>query len=148
MSCHFLLQCMKVKSEREVAQSCPTLSDPMDCSLPGSSIHGIFPGKSTRVGCHCLLRSLIKGPFNKTRDLLLRNQECVFKEVNPKYLLTMSQFPKFFQGGTKTRKNPLEPPSERKVGCSRLETKAQGSTKAFVVSLSKVIESWSCMHAC
>ena len=40
--CHFLLQCMKVKSEREVAQSCPTLSDPMDCSLPGSSIHWIF----------------------------------------------------------------------------------------------------------
>ena len=39
---HFLLQCMKVKSESEVAQSCPTLSDPMDCSLPGSSIHGIF----------------------------------------------------------------------------------------------------------
>ena len=33
---------MKVESEREVAQSCPTLSDPMDCSLPGSSIHGIF----------------------------------------------------------------------------------------------------------
>ena len=38
---HFLLQCMKVKSESEVAQSCPTPSDPMDCSLPGSSIHGI-----------------------------------------------------------------------------------------------------------
>jgi len=33
---------MKVKSESEVAQSCPTLSDPMDCSLPGFSIHGIF----------------------------------------------------------------------------------------------------------
>ena len=42
VSCHFLLQCMKVKSESEVAQSCPTLSDPMDCSPPGSSIHGIF----------------------------------------------------------------------------------------------------------
>ena len=40
--CHRLLQCMKVKSESEVAQSCLTLSDPMDCSLPGSSIHGIF----------------------------------------------------------------------------------------------------------
>ena len=40
MSCHFLLQCMKEKSESEVAQSCPTLSDPMDCSLPGSSVHG------------------------------------------------------------------------------------------------------------
>ena len=42
VGCHFLFQCMKVKSKSEVAQSCPTLSDPMDCSLPGSSIHGIF----------------------------------------------------------------------------------------------------------
>ena len=41
VGCHFLLHCMKVKSEREVSQLCPTLSDPMDCSLPGSSIHGI-----------------------------------------------------------------------------------------------------------
>ena len=40
VGCHFLLQCMKVKSESEVTQSCPTLSDPTDCSLPGSSIHG------------------------------------------------------------------------------------------------------------
>ena len=42
VGCHFLLQCMKVESESEVAQSCLTLNDPMDCSLPGSSIHGIF----------------------------------------------------------------------------------------------------------
>ena len=41
VGCHFLLQYMKVKSESEVAPSCPTLSDPMDCSLPGSSIHGV-----------------------------------------------------------------------------------------------------------
>ena len=45
VGCHFLLQCMKVKSESEVAQSCPTLSDPMDCSLPGSSVHGIFQAR-------------------------------------------------------------------------------------------------------
>ena len=45
VGCRFLLQCMKVKSESEVAQSCPTLSDPMDCSLPGSSIYGIFQAK-------------------------------------------------------------------------------------------------------
>ena len=45
VGCHFLLQCMKVKSEREVAQSYPTLSDPMDCSLPGSSSHGIFQAR-------------------------------------------------------------------------------------------------------
>ena len=57
VGCHFLLQCMKVKSEREVAQSYPTLSDPMDCSLPGSSWG--FPGKSTGVECHCLLRARI-----------------------------------------------------------------------------------------
>ena len=43
--CHFLLQCMKVKSEREVAQLCPTPSNPMDCSLPGSSVHGIFQAR-------------------------------------------------------------------------------------------------------
>ena len=42
VGCHFLLQCMKVKRESEVAQSCPTLRDPMDGSLPGSSVHGIF----------------------------------------------------------------------------------------------------------
>ena len=42
VGCHFLLQCMKVESESEVTQSCLTLSDPMDCSLRGSSIHGIF----------------------------------------------------------------------------------------------------------
>ena len=46
VGCHFLLQCMKVKSKSEVAQSCPTLRDPMDCSLPGRFIHGIF---QTRV---------------------------------------------------------------------------------------------------
>ena len=45
VGCHFLLQCMKVKSESEVAQSCPTLCDPMDSSLPGSSIHGIFQAR-------------------------------------------------------------------------------------------------------
>ena len=42
---HFLLQCMKAKSESEVAQSCLNLSDPMDCSPPGSSVHGIFQAK-------------------------------------------------------------------------------------------------------
>ena len=45
VGCHFLLSCMKVKSESEVAQSCPTLSNPMDCSPPGSSIRGIFQAR-------------------------------------------------------------------------------------------------------
>ena len=50
MGCHFLLQCMKVKGESEVAQSCLTLSDPMDCSLPGSSVHGIFQARVLEWG--------------------------------------------------------------------------------------------------
>ena len=45
VGCHFFLQCMTVKSESEVAQSCPTLSDPVDCSPPGSSVHGIFQAR-------------------------------------------------------------------------------------------------------
>ena len=78
VGCHFLLQCMKVKSESEVAQSCLTPSNPMDCSPPGSSNHGIFqarvpewgaiafsllypwdfPGKNTRVGCHAFFQGI------------------------------------------------------------------------------------------
>ena len=50
VGCHFLLQCMKVKSESEVAQSCPTLRDPMDCSLPGSSVHGTFQARVLEWG--------------------------------------------------------------------------------------------------
>ena len=50
VGCHFLLQCMKVKSESEVAQSCPTLGDPKDCSLPGSSVHGIFQARVLEWG--------------------------------------------------------------------------------------------------
>ena len=52
VGCHFLLQCMKVKSESEseVAQSCPTLFDPIDCSPPGSSIHGIFQARVLEWG--------------------------------------------------------------------------------------------------
>ena len=50
VACHFLLQCMKVKSESEVAQLCPTLSDPMDCNLPGSSVHGILQARVLEWG--------------------------------------------------------------------------------------------------
>ena len=70
--CHFLLQCVKVKSESEVSQLCPTLSDPMDCSLPGSSIHGIFQARVlewaaiafSEPGVHLLLKlNMSQGSF-------------------------------------------------------------------------------------
>ena len=57
VGCHFLLRCMKLKSESEGTQSCLTLSDPMDCSPPRLLHPWDFPGKSTGVGCHCLLRT-------------------------------------------------------------------------------------------
>ena len=75
VGCHFLLQCMKVKSESEVAQSCPTPSYPMVCSLPGSSVHGIFQ-EGTGVGCHCLLLSLSLADF-KTLPLGVSDALCV-----------------------------------------------------------------------
>ena len=50
VGCHFLLQCMKVKSESEVAQLCPTLSDPMDCSPPGSSVYGMLQERGLEWG--------------------------------------------------------------------------------------------------
>ena len=54
VGCHFLLQCMKVESESEIAQSCPTPSDPMDCSLPGSSVHRIFQARVLEWGAIAL----------------------------------------------------------------------------------------------
>ena len=54
MGCHFLLQCMKVKSESEVAQSCTTLRNPMDCSPAGSSVHGIFQARVQLIPTSCV----------------------------------------------------------------------------------------------
>ena len=48
--CHFFLQCLKVKSESEVSQSCPTLRDPIDSSPLGSSVHGIFQARVLEWG--------------------------------------------------------------------------------------------------
>ena len=59
--------CMHAKS----LQSCLTLCDPMDCSLPGSSIHGIFPGKNSGVGCHFLLQGIFPTQGSKLRLLRL-----------------------------------------------------------------------------
>ena len=84
VGCHFLLQCRKVKSESEVTQSCPTLSDTMDCSLPGSSIHGIFQAKVLEWGALAFLvdTKLFDWqlwPDELTSNLVLYRNNIVFK---------------------------------------------------------------------
>ena len=59
VGCHFLLQCMKVRSESEFAQSCLTLSNPIDCSLPGSSVHGIFQAGVLEWGAIAFSKKLL-----------------------------------------------------------------------------------------
>ena len=70
VGCHFLLQCMNVKCESEVAQLCLTLSDSMDCSLTRLLRPWDFPGKSSGVGRHCLLRLPSLTTLYKTSSFL------------------------------------------------------------------------------
>ena len=69
LGCHFLLQCMKVESESEVAQSCPTLCDPVDCSLPGSSVHGIFQARVLEWGAIAFSIKMDRGSFFPKEDI-------------------------------------------------------------------------------
>ena len=76
VGCHFLLQCMKVKSGSEVAQSCPTLRNPMDCSLPISSRPWDFPGNSTGVDCYFLLQRIF--PTQRSSPALPHRREMLY----------------------------------------------------------------------
>ena len=86
--CHFLLQCMKVKSESEVTQSCPTLGDPMDCSPPGSSIHGIFQARVLEWGA-IAFSDLPLGRHQKQRNY--DPQACRTESANPDQYLPWDQ---------------------------------------------------------
>ena len=93
VGCHFLLQCMKMKSESEVTQSCPTLSNTMDCSPPASSIHGIFQARILEWGAIAFsLRIFLKTELNfqcpQNFAMLLKGKNCIF----PKWLF----FPRLF----------------------------------------------------
>ena len=97
VGCHFLLQCMKVKSEREVAQSCPTFHNPMDCSPPGSSAHGIFQARVMEWGA-ITFSSEIKIVVLKIMDSQPQELEGTWKLncINPLWLKVrkVSQPPK------------------------------------------------------
>ena len=76
VGCHFLLQCMKVESESEVAQSCRSLSDPMDCSPPGSSVHGIFQARVLEWGAVAFSKYLPS--WQKLRLLIINKIEYIY----------------------------------------------------------------------
>ena len=71
VGCHFLLQCMKVESESEVAQSCLTLSNPIDCSLPGSSNHVIFQARVLEWGAIAFSKPVSRKAYISWRSRIL-----------------------------------------------------------------------------
>ena len=89
VGCHFLLLCMKVESESEVAQSCPTLSNPMDCGPPGSSIHGIFQARVLEWGAiafSTLFLQLMNYSL-QSAFISLETQICLYSSSNLQYFL-------------------------------------------------------------
>ena len=101
VGCHFLLQCMKVKSESEVTQSCPTPSDPMDCSLPGSSVNGIFQARVLEWGAIAFFELIIglakkfiwifHAIFQKTQTNFLANLVYFWLPRNMRHILDCSE---------------------------------------------------------
>ena len=81
VGCHFLLQCMTVKSESEVAQSCLTLSDPRDCSLPGSYVHGISHARVLEWGAIAFSAMTNLDSILKSRDITLPVKVCIVKAM-------------------------------------------------------------------
>ena len=84
VGCHFLLQCMKVKSESEVAQSCPTLSNPMDCSPPGSSVYGILQARVLEWG------AMASSEYTAKRSLNTKANKDFFGHVKAERIYTIS----------------------------------------------------------
>ena len=94
VDCHFLLQCMTVKSESEVAQYCLTLSDPMDCSLSGSSIHVIFQARVLEWVTSAFSVKWLQ-PLYITLQQILKRTSLQFS-VNPQIPL-LHQYPKAYE---------------------------------------------------
>ena len=89
VGCHFFLQCMKVKSESEVAQLCPTLSDPMDCSPPGSSVHEIFQARVLEWGAIAFSKYIARGTEN-WHNYFGKQTGIIFSQIHAYSLLLLS----------------------------------------------------------
>ena len=115
VGCYFLLQCKKVKSESEFSQSSPTLSDPMDCSPPGSSIHGIFQARVLEWGAIEKSKKLLTKQVGKIK---LLKEECKLR----KKLISAAAAAKLLQSCL-TLCDPIDgsPPGSPSLGFSRQE---------------------------
>ena len=82
--CHFLFQCMKLKSENEVTQLCPTLSDPMDFSPPGSSIHGIFQARVLEWGAIAFSEKILGNVKKKEEEYMSETFKDMIGKVKVK----------------------------------------------------------------
>ena len=91
VGCHFLLQCMKVKSESEVAQLCPSLRDPTDCSLTGSSAHGIFQARVLEWVAVAFSYFNYKEPVNKTSGCDILDKPITYTKTLEKVISLCSK---------------------------------------------------------
>ena len=108
VGCHFLLQCMKVKSESEVAQSCPTLSNPMDCSLPDSSIHGIFQARVLEWGAIAFSEAFSEVKVTQSCPTLCNPMDCTVHGILQARILEWVAY-SFSRGIFPTRIQPVSP---------------------------------------
>ena len=97
VGCHFLLQCRKVKSESEGAQSCLTLCNPMDCSPPGSSVHGIFQARVLEWGAIAFSNG--NSETNKTKLLSLASLYPCHRDKCTPSLYNMAIAPLWYEAG-------------------------------------------------
>ena len=131
--------CMKVKSESEVAQSCPTLSDPEDCSLPGSSIHGIFQARVLEWGAIAFSGNYgwkLPKP-KKEPDIHEQEAQRVPNKMNPKrstarhIIIKMAKFRSNSKGTKRKRVTYKGPPIRLSVDFSEKLCRTEGNGMIF-----------------
>ena len=135
VGCHFLLQCMKVKSEREVTQSCPTLSDPMDCSPPGSSIHGIFQARGLEWSAIAFSESTANSTQIFASGLTIKMLSCSLPYLDSK-THRLSRRWIFLSSFLQTRKLNLK--KGRELAQSQLCFNRQSQMKIWVITINQL----------
>ena len=112
VGCHFPLQCRKVKSESEVDQSCPTPSDPMDCSLPGPSIHGIFQARVLEWGAIAFSKTTYGNTLSGEKKVKVKSLSHVQLFVTPRTAALQAPLSMGFSRQEYWSELPFPPPGD------------------------------------